>query len=123
MLYQEVEWSSAVKHLGIILDKKLVLNPHINYTIGKVNKVVKILCPMLSRKSKLNTENKILIYKQILRPILSYASPIFENLAKVHMKKLQVTQNKIIKLILQVANIQPVQEIFSSLKLSGHKTT
>ncbi len=127
VLNQEVEWSPVVKYLGIILDKKLVLNQHINYTIEKVNKVVKILYPMLSRKSKLNTDNKILIYKQILRPILCYACPIFENLAKVHIKKLQVTQNKIIKLILQVpwrtsttlihqaANIQPVQEFFTKI--------
>jgi hypothetical protein len=43
VLDQEVEWSPAVKYLGIILDKKLVLNQHINYTIEKVNKVVKIL--------------------------------------------------------------------------------
>jgi hypothetical protein len=65
--------------------------------------------------------------KKILRPILCYACPIFENLAKVHIKKLQVTQNKIIKLILQapwrtsttlihqVANIEPVQEFFTKI--------
>jgi hypothetical protein len=89
VLDQGVEWSPAVKYLGIILDKKLVLNQHINYTIEKVNKVVKILYPMLSRKSRLNTDNKILIYKQILTPILSYASSIFENVAKVASDTIQ----------------------------------
>jgi hypothetical protein len=100
ILGKEIAWSPAVKYLGVILDKKLILNQHINYTIEKVNKVIKILYPMLSRKSRLNTSNKLLLYKQVLRPILSYACPVLANTAKIHLKKLQVTQNKIITLIL-----------------------
>jgi hypothetical protein len=60
-------------------------------------------------------------FRNVIIEVFSYGSPKFENSAKVYMKKLQVTQNKIIKLILQVpwrttttlihlvANIQPVR--------------
>lgn len=124
---KEIEWSPAVKYLGVILDKKLVLNQHINYAVEKVNKVIKILSPMLSRKSRFSTPNKLLLYKQVLRPILSYACPALANTAKTHLKKLQVTQNKIIKLILylpwrtstnlihKLAEIKPIEEYFAQL--------
>jgi hypothetical protein len=127
VLGNDVEWSLAVKYLGMILDRKLILNQHINYAVEKVNKVVKILYPLLSRKSRLNTDNKVLVYKQILRPILSYGCPVFQNAAKVHIKKIQVTQNKIIKLILQapwrtstnlihqITDILPIKEYFDKI--------
>ncbi len=133
VLGTEIEWSPVVKYLGIMLDKKLVLNQHINYAVAKVNLVVKILYPLISRKSRLDTSNKLLLYKQIFRPILSYGCPVFVNAAKVHIKKMQIAQNKIIKLIFQlpwrtstkliheIANITPIHEYFVKIAEKFHR--
>jgi hypothetical protein len=132
VLGEDIEWSPVVKYLGIMLDKKLIMNQHINYVIAKVNVVTRILYPMISRKSRLNTPNKLLIYKQIFRPILSYGCPIFVNASKVHLKKLQIAQNKLIKIILglpwyskttlihKMANIQPIHEYFTKIAENFH---
>jgi hypothetical protein len=58
--------------------------------------------PLINRKSSLKTKNKILLYKVGIRPILTYGAPVFSTAAKTHLKKIQTTQNKILKMILNV---------------------
>ena len=57
---------------------------------------------MLHRRSKLNIDNKILLYKTAIRPIITYSCPVFTNIANVHKAKLQTLQNKILRMIMNV---------------------
>ena len=61
-----------------------------------------MLYPIINRRSKLSTENKILIYKAVFQSVLLYDSPIWSNSAITHIKKLQVQQNKILKMMLNL---------------------
>jgi hypothetical protein len=106
---ENIEWSKEVKYLGVILDKTLTLGQHIQQAVEKVGKAVRILYPLLNRKSGLNQTNKLLVYKQILRPMLLYACPLFQNIAKTHIKKLQVCQNRIIKLATNLPWLTPTK--------------
>ncbi|GFT45295.1 RNA-directed DNA polymerase from mobile element jockey [Trichonephila clavipes] len=54
---------------------------------------------LVGRNSPLSLENKVVLYKQVLRPIITYASPVWGAAAATHMKKIQVIQNKILRLI------------------------
>lgn len=93
-------WSTEnVKYLGVLLDKRLTFKNHINYVIDKTNKAIHTLYPLLASNSKLNINNKLLLYKTAIRPIITYASPVSFNCAAIHLKKLQVLQNKTLKLI------------------------
>jgi hypothetical protein len=124
---KNISWQNSAKYLGLILDKKLTFKNHIEAVIEKANKSSRILYPLLNRKSKLNLKNKLLLYKVALRPIITYACPIFGDAAKTHQKKMQTFQNKIIKIILNVpwytgtnyihqqANIMLVKEYMEKL--------
>jgi hypothetical protein len=82
---------------------------------------------LLHRKSALSIKNKILLYKVGIRPILTYGCPVFSSAAKTHLKKIQTTQNKILKMILNVpwrtrtttahhqANVPSIQEFLMKL--------
>ena len=54
---------------------------------------------MLNRKSELNVKNKLLLYKAVIRPIFTYGCPAYREIAATHVKKLQILQNKSLKLI------------------------
>lgn len=95
-----IEWSNEVKYLGLVLDKKLTYRQHVNYVAEKTLKAMRILYSMLNRKSKLDQSNKLLLLKVCLRPISTYAAPILVQAAKTHLRKLQVIQNKILRMIL-----------------------
>jgi hypothetical protein len=99
---QHIPWSNNIKYLGVILDKKLTLNEHLKEMAMKTNKIVRILYSLLNKNSEMNQTNKLLIYKQIIRPAMCYASPIISTAAKTNINQLQRIQNKIIKMCLNV---------------------
>lgn len=43
--------------------------------------------------------NKLILYKTVIRPKITYASPVWINTATTNINKLQVIQNKILKCI------------------------
>lgn len=88
-----------VKYLGVYLDKKLNFAKHIDETCKKSMKTIRALWPILNKRSTLNLKNKNLIYKSVIRPTLTYGSPIWYKAAKTHLQKLQIIQNKCLKII------------------------
>lgn len=95
----EVPYADMVKYLGVHLDKKLLFRDHINLSISKAHRILGALYPLLNYKSKLNSKNKKMIYFSVIRPILLYANPIWKSASKCHLKKLQILQNKCLKII------------------------
>lgn len=96
---EEIPILNDVKYLGVIFDKKLNFSKHINETAAKSSRVLKSLWPLISYRSTLNLKNKNLIFKSVIRPTLTFACPIWYKAAKTHIKKLQIIQNKCLKII------------------------
>ena len=96
---EDISWKKSVKYLGIHLDSKLKFKHHIDVIAGRARGKLHELFPLLNRKSTLPTSQALTVYKSLIRPIMSYAPSIWGNAAKTHMKKLQVVQNKTLRLI------------------------
>ena len=96
-----LSWSDKVKYLGLIYDKKLIFKEHIESIQAKCIKYTRCLYPLINRNSKLCLKNKLLIYKQIFRPAMLYAVPIWSSCCSTRKKTLQRIQNKILKMILK----------------------
>lgn len=92
--------TDSVKYLGMQLDKKLNYNKHINEIKQKAGYSLTILYPLLTHTSALATKLKLYMYKAYIRPIFMYAAPIFNTTSSTNIKKLQIIQNKILRLIL-----------------------
>ena len=117
---QSFNWKESVKYLGVILDRKLTFKHHIDRSIQKANAAsFSSLYCLLSRKSSTTLDSKIRIYKSFIRPILTYACPIFANAAFCHLRKLQLFQNKFIRMILNVNwfDFKKVNEIHRSTNI------
>ena len=48
----------------------------------------------------MSIKNKLAIYCQIIRPIITYAAPVWKNISKQRKKEFQVFQNKTLKMCL-----------------------
>lgn len=103
----------------MVHDKKLKYDKHVNYIIGKVDRSTKALYSLLNRRSKLSIKNKSLVVKCIIRPMLTYAAAVWGNCAKSHRKRLQVKQNKLLKM---VHNLDPWYPTDDLHKLAGVDT-
>ena len=93
-------WNKSVKYLGIILDSKIKFKENITTSIKKTNQRIALIYCLLKKHSPLNLHSKLTLYRSYLRPILTYACPVFANCAKTHISKLQITQNKCLRMIL-----------------------
>lgn len=91
--------STRVRYLGVYIDSNLNFTHHINQVVIKTKLAISILYK-LSRNKYIKTKNKVLLYKMCIRPILTYACPVWCNTSKQNIKKLQVIQNKCLNLIL-----------------------
>ncbi|KAG5666508.1 hypothetical protein PVAND_014532 [Polypedilum vanderplanki] len=130
-----VDWKDESKYLGVVIDKRLTFRKHVDYVIAKTNNAIRTLYPLLCRNSKLDTENKLLIYKLAIRPNFTYGMPALDGLADSHLKRLQTTQNKMLKMILnrnhfentaklhREANIPMVKECINKLTINFNTKT
>lgn len=101
----------VVKYLGASIDDNVNFNPHIDDCKAKALKSFNALYPILSNRSRLSTRLKLLLYKTVIRPKITYASPAWENISCTTMNKLQVMQNKILKSILGLHRTFPTHQL------------
>mgnify|MGYP005985025171 FL=1 len=85
--------------MGVVLDKRLNYKTHIDKTLTSANATLRQLYAMMNRKSGLDMTNKLTIYKTILRPIVTYAAPVWCRISVAQMTRLERFQNKCLRLI------------------------
>ncbi|GFX89246.1 RNA-directed DNA polymerase from mobile element jockey [Trichonephila clavipes] len=96
-----MKWSQSTKYLGLTLDKKLTWKQHIIQTRDKFRRAQRAIFPLIGRNSELNLYNKLLLYTAVLRPILTYGSPVWGYAANSNIKILEVAQNSLIRNIVK----------------------
>jgi hypothetical protein len=58
-----------------------------------------MIYPLIKKNSKLSTENKIILYKALLKPIITYVAPVWSHLSDFALEPLENFQNKCMRLI------------------------
>ena len=97
---QNIIWSKQAKYLGVIFDRGLNFNHHINYLISNATRSRCLLYPVLNFKSPISIKSKLLILQLYIRPALSYAGEAWgSQLAKSNWTKLETVQHKCIRTI------------------------
>lgn len=94
-----IPWRDDVKYLGVKLDKRLNFHAHVDYALSKGRMIAGHLNPILGRRSKMSIRNKLLIYKTIVRPAITYGSPAWGHATDPHLRKLQRFQNRQLRCI------------------------
>ena len=87
-----------VKYLGVHFDTKLRWHHHVTQTAKKSAQIMAQLYPLISKSSFLSLSNKLLLYKQVVRPALSYGSIVWGTAAPSTINKLQIQQNKYLRM-------------------------
>lgn len=107
----EVNFSKTATYLGMDLDEKLTYKTQTEKAANKTTKAFKSLYPLLAKKSKLSHRNKNILFKSMIRPIMMYGCPVWHTAAATHIKKLQVVQNKCLKLINKLPWRYPTRQL------------
>jgi hypothetical protein len=73
---EHIPWTKQLKYLGITLDLMLTFKAHITCTLQKLNHRLKQLHPILNRSSTIDINFALIIYKSLLRSIMTYVCPV-----------------------------------------------
>jgi hypothetical protein len=90
---------SAVKYLGIHLDSKLNWRTHIWTKRQQLNLKTNQMNWLLGTNSKLSMENKLLLYKSILKPIWTYGVQLWGSASVSNIEIIQRYQSKLLRKI------------------------
>lgn len=113
---REIPFSKTIKYLGITLDEKLTFRQHIDSVCVSAVRCGRALFPLLNRKSKLDIRNKLMLYRMCIRPILTYGCQIWNDCAMTHRRKIQIIQNKNLKIIYNLPRRYPTAELHRKSK-------
>ena len=116
-LDENIKWESEAKYLGMIIDKRATLKQHVDYVTDRAHTALRLLYPLISRNSHLDVRNKLLIYKLAIRPIFTYGCPAFGTMAKTHLQKLQVLQNKFLRIVLNKTRYDRITDLHTEAKI------
>lgn len=101
---QIIQWNrkdDSVKYLGVFLDEKLTWNIHINKKLTQGYARMRILYPLINHKSTLQIKSSLLLYTAIIRPLISYACPVWAAASTTKINKIQILQNKFLRICLK----------------------
>lgn len=92
-----VRASERIKYLGIILHHRFKVNYHAKYAMEKAVKARRMLSPLLQMGNLLSVDTKLLIYKQLIRPVLTYGFPCWLQVSPSIAKKIAIFERKILR--------------------------
>ena len=102
-------------YLGVHLDEHLTFEAHAKNTIKKVSDKVY----QLKKLRHFLTQNAaLLVYKNMILPILEYGDIYLASATKGHRKKLQILQNKALKCALSKDRTDGTPEVHAEAKIS-----
>lgn len=78
----DIEPSTEIKILGVIVDSGLTFQSHVRYATAKASKLFRKLCYFTRPTWGVHPENVQILYRQVLIPILTYGCEVWGSAAK-----------------------------------------
>jgi hypothetical protein len=97
-LGEPIQLVQTARFLGVTLDTRLTWSAHVNHMRNTAAERLGMLGPLLKRRICLSVGNGVLLYKQLIRPMMDYAYPIWRSAARSHVRKLLVLQSKCLRI-------------------------
>ena len=91
-----------VKCLGLRLNTQLTWKQDIKSIIDKIRIKRRQMYWLTSRNSKLSIENKLKIYKAMIKPICTYGIPLWRRAVMSRINKLELLRSKIFRTIVLI---------------------
>lgn len=118
MYGQQLTQTNEAKYLGLTVDPKLTFSNQIKTIARKANSAVALLYPLICRKSDLSQSNKLIIYKMCILPIMLYVCPVWSNTCFSNYNRLQIIQNKILRMISNAQFDTRIREMHNQLYIN-----
>ena len=113
--------NDSVKYLGMHLDRRLTWRTHIWTKRKQLNLKFKKMYWLLGKNSKLTVDNKLLIYKSILKPVWTYGIQLWGTTSNSNVEILERFQSKALRSIVNAPWFVPNELIQKDLQIPSVK--
>ncbi|CAK9829625.1 Probable RNA-directed DNA polymerase from transposon X-element [Anthophora retusa] len=111
--------TKTVRYLGMHLDSRMTWKHHIKTKIEQIRQKRRDMYWLTCKNSRLNMNNKLLIYKSIIKPIWTYGIEIWGTAAKSHISKLEALQSIILRTIVNAPWYMRNDQLRKDLKINS----
>ena len=94
-----IPYSNQAKYLGMTLDTRLRWKVHVKKKREELNINFKKIYWIIGRNSSMSIENKLLLYKQVLKPVWTYGIQLWGCTAQSNRNIIQRFQNNVLRCI------------------------
>ena len=105
---------------GVTLDTRLTLSSHIDKDRKRTAQSFGMLGHLLNRNSDLSLRNGVLLYKQLIRPIIDYSRPAWRSATSTHVPRLHVSQSKCLRLATEAPGSRQIHEYLGVPMFAEH---
>jgi hypothetical protein len=91
-----IEWGETARYLGVTFGTRLTWSAHVNQVRKKAVQRLGLLSILLNR-SGLSIRNGVLLYKQLIRPMMDYACPIWRSAVQHTLINYKCLQSKCLR--------------------------
>ncbi|XP_075163964.1 uncharacterized protein LOC142236620 [Haematobia irritans] len=102
----------SMKYLGIHLQNNLAWNMHMEELKKKVSPAIGMLHKF---RNVFNVKTKLLLYNSLIQSHLNYLAIIYAHKNNFHLRALQRTQNKALKIVFNLPILYPTSELYSNI--------
>lgn len=110
---QKISHKKLVKYLGVNLNYLLRLNDHVLIQLKKAAKAFAKLARLMYNKS-VEPRAKIILYMLLIRPILTYAAPMWWNTSASLMEKIRKFEGKCLRVALNMYRPRDDKKLISN---------
>jgi len=114
---QPLPTADYVRYLGLYIDRRLTWNPHTRLKRLDIRRRFSLLYRLIGRKSCLSLNNKLTIYKSILRPMWTYGLELWSSTKPSNLKRIQSLQSRILRTIVNAPFYVSNLTIHTDLKI------
>lgn len=108
----KIEFVYQIKYLGVFLDPQLNFSSHIDFICKKIGKKIGFFYRI---SQNLSQWAKLLIYNTIIYPHFNYCCSLLLACNKAEINRLQLLQNKAMRIILKCNKYTPIKMMLNSL--------
>lgn len=112
-----LEWKEWVLYLGVRFDRTLSWKPQYEHMISRFNERMCVLRKLCSRNSGISSKVALVVYKAFVRPVCEVGCPGFLAMKKYQLDRLQVLQNKALRLCLRADYDTKLEVLHSDAKI------
>ena len=115
-----IETVSNSKYLGVIIDSKLSFYDHIKFLESKISRSVGILTKL---RFFLPQETLLQLYHSLVHSQLTYGIIVWGSTHTTYLQKLQVLQNKALKVVCNVSFLNSAKLLYKKLNILTIRNT